>query len=92
MYACICNVPFVQAERLAATMSAQSSLQANSSGDVNAANTSVGAGAGAVTWQKIKIPLKSSAESLNAAVACAVILGEVARQRALHGSVGSRTS
>lgn len=37
---------------------------------------------GAVRCQSIKIPLVSTAESLNAAVACAIILGEAQRQRA----------
>jgi tRNA G18 (ribose-2'-O)-methylase SpoU len=36
-----------------------------------------------VKCQRIKIPLKASAESLNAAVACAMILGEATRQRSL---------
>jgi hypothetical protein len=34
-----------------------------------------------VKCQKVRIPLMSSAESLNASVACAVILGEARRQR-----------
>jgi tRNA(Leu) C34 or U34 (ribose-2'-O)-methylase TrmL len=40
------------------------------------------ASAAVVHCQKVKIPLMSSAESLNAAVACAVIVGEAMRQRA----------